>query len=63
MIRVYADWYMEETIPTTKQKDFKTIEEAYPTIKKWKETACTVKVLEVDEKVIARYVLGKKVKP
>ena len=33
----------------------KTIEEANPTINKWRETACTVKVLEVEEKVIMKY--------
>lgn len=65
MIRVYADWqpgYMGDIIPVN-QEDFKTIEEATPTIKKWRKTACTVKVLEVEEKIIATYVWGKKVKP
>jgi hypothetical protein len=61
MIRVYADWqpgYMGERIPV-KQEDFKTIEEATPTIKKWKETACTVRVMKVEEEIIAKYVWGK----
>jgi hypothetical protein len=64
MIGVYADWqpcYMGEKIPT-KQFDFKTMEAAEPTIKKWRETACTVIVSEFKEKMIVKYVWGKKVK-
>lgn len=64
MIRVYADWqpgYMGEKVPT-KTETFKTLEEAEPTIKKWRETACRVIIFEVEEKVIATYVWGKKVK-
>lgn len=62
MIRVTADWqpgYMGESIPT-KSKDFDTIEKATPTIVSWRKTACNVVVLEVDEKIIAKYVWGKK---
>lgn len=62
MIRVYADWQpgaMGEKAPT-KTHDFKTIEEAEPTIKKWKETACTVIVSEFEEKKIAKYVWGRR---
>ena len=64
MIRVYADWqpgYMGDEIPT-KQFDFKTMEAAEPTIKKWRESACTVIVSDFEEKVLAKYVWGKKVK-
>lgn len=64
MIRVYADWqpgYMGEKAPT-KQKDFETFEDAYPTITEWKKTACNVRISEFTEVVIAEYVWGKKVK-
>jgi hypothetical protein len=64
MIRVYADWqpgYMGERIPV-EQEDFDTMDEAKPTIKKWRETACNVIVSEFEEKRIAKYVWGKKVK-
>lgn len=64
MIRVYADWqpgYMGEKIPT-KTHVFKTMKDAEPTIKKWRETACTVIVSEFEEKKIVKYVWGKKVK-
>jgi hypothetical protein len=64
MIRVYADWqpgYMGQSIPT-KQKDFDTIDKAEPTIKLWRKTACTVIVSEFEEKVIAKYVWGKRQK-
>jgi hypothetical protein len=64
MIRVYADWqpgYMGEKAPT-KTLNFKTPEDAQPTIDKWKKTACTVVVSEFEEIVIAKYVWGKKVK-
>jgi len=62
MIRVIADWqpgYMGQHIPI-KSKDFKTIEEATPTIDLWIKTACNVSVLEVQEKVIAEYLWGKR---
>ena len=64
MILVYAEWqpgYMGEKAPT-KIFDFKTMEDAEPTIKKWRESACTVIVSEFEEKVISKYVWGKKVK-
>ena len=64
MIRVYADWqpgYMGEKAQT-KTFDFKTMEAAEPTIKMWRETACTVIVSEFEETVLAKYVWGKKVK-
>ena len=64
MIRVYADWqpgYMGDAIPV-KRKDFKTMEEAEPTIKEWRKTACTVRVSEFEETVIATYIWGKKKK-
>ena len=64
MIRVRADWqpgYMGERIPV-KQEDFNTLNDAKPTINEWRETACGVVVLEVEEKVIAKYVWGKKQK-
>jgi len=62
MIRVRADWqpgYMGERIPV-KQEDFKTIEEAKPTIDKWRKTACNVVVSEFQETIIEKYVWGKK---
>ena len=62
MIRVYADWqpgYMGEEVPI-KQQDFPTIEDAKPTIKAWRKTACTVIVSEYGEKRIAKYIWGKK---
>jgi hypothetical protein len=52
---------MGEKIPT-KTFTFKTMEDAEPTIKKWRETACTVVVSEFEEKVFSKYVWGKKVK-
>jgi hypothetical protein len=64
MIRVYADWqpgYMGERIPV-EQEDFKTLEDAEKTIEKWRETACTVIVSEFEEKIIAKYIWGKKKK-
>ena len=62
MIRVYADWqpgYMGEAIPT-KQKDFKTMGDAKPTINAWRKTACNVVVSEFTETIIEKYVWGKK---
>jgi len=62
IVRVYADWqpgYMGERAPT-KQEDFKTMGEAKPTIQKWRLTACTVKVFEVEERVVATYIWGRK---
>ena len=64
MIRVYADWqpaYMDSP-PEIEQKDFKTLEEAEPTIEEWRKTACTVIVYEFEEKRIVKYIWGKKVK-
>ena len=64
MIRVYADWqpgYMGDPIQK-QQMDFKTYEDAYPTITEWKKTACTVRVSEFTEKVVAEYVWGKRKK-
>ena len=63
MIRVCAEWqpgYMGDPIPI-KQLDFKTLEEAKPTIKQWRKSACGVVVSEFKETVIAKYVWGKKV--
>jgi len=64
-IEVYADWqpgYMGDEIPT-ERKSFATLEEARPTIDKWRKTACTVIVSEVeDPKVMEKYVWGKKKK-
>ena len=65
MIRVYADWqpgYMGERA-RIEQEDFKTMIEAELTINKWRKTAHTIKVSVVEETLIAKYVLGKKVKP
>ena len=62
MIHVYADWqpgYMGDSIPVM-QADFKDMEEAKLTIKKWRKTACTVIVSEIEERVIATYIWGKK---
>lgn len=62
MIRVYAHWQpgsMGDAIPR-EIKDFKTMEEAKPTIKRWRKTACGVTVSEFEETVIAKYVWGKK---
>ncbi len=64
MIRVYAErqpGYMGDKIPT-KTFVFKTLEDAQPTIKKWRETACTVIVSEFEEKMVTKYIWGKKVK-
>lgn len=64
MIHIYADWqpaYMDSP-PIEKTEDFKTMEDAEPTIKEWKKTACTVIVSEFEEKRISKYVWGKKVK-
>lgn len=64
MIRVYADWqpgYMGEKAPT-KTFNFKTLGDAQPTIDKWKNTARPVVVSEFEEKIIAKYVWGKKQK-
>jgi len=52
---------MGEKIPT-KTHIFKTMEDAEPTIKKWRESACTVIVSEFEEKKIVKYIWGKKVK-
>ena len=59
-IEVYADWqpaYMESPTPTDK-KYFATLEEATPTIDKWRKTACTITVSEVE--VVETYIWGKK---
>ena len=64
MIRVHADWqpgYMGEPIHT-ETFDFKTMKDAEPTIEEWRKTACTVIVSEFEEKLIAKYVWGKKAK-
>jgi hypothetical protein len=61
MIRIRADWqpaYMDSN-PEMQQIDFETIDDAIQTINKWKKTACTVKVFEVEEKLIVTYVWGK----
>ena len=63
-IVVYADWqpgYMGEGIPTEKEY-FNTLEEARPTINKWRKSACTVVVSEVEVEVMEKYVWGKKKK-
>ena len=59
-IEVYADWqpgYMGERIPT-KRKYFTTLDEATPTIDKWRKTACTIVVSKTE--IIETYNWGKK---
>jgi hypothetical protein len=59
-IEVYADWqpgYMGEETPTDRAY-FNTLKKARPTIDRWRKTACTVIVSEVE--VLEEYTWGKK---